>query len=329
MIKDNKQKLEDFKSKVNRYTKNGVPYLFVLDFELEKPFVCKLEDVEKENIFYSIKGKGNLPDKKQEKKISLITELISKDKYTKAFTQVLKAINKGDSYLLNLTFSNKIKLRPKLGLKEILLTAKATYKLFFKDKFISFSPESFIQIKKNEIFTFPMKGTINAEIENAKTIILNDSKETQEHNTIVDLLRNDLSIVATDVKINKFRYIDKLKTSKGDILQVSSEISGVLPNNWRENFGGIILKLLPAGSISGAPKQKTVKIIKEVEQNKRGYYTGVFGVFDGENVDSAVLIRYIEKLNNELFYKSGGGITYQSNVESEYEELFQKIYIPY
>ncbi len=329
MIKNNKQKLEDFKLKVNRYTKNGIPYLFVLDFELEKPFVCKLEDLEKENIFYSIKGNGNLPNKKEEKSIKLKTELVSKKKYKKAFTQVLKAIHKGDSYLLNLTFSNKIELKPRLSLKEVLQSAKANYKLFFKDEFISFSPESFIQIKENEIFTFPMKGTIDANIENAETIILNDNKETQEHNTIVDLLRNDLSIVATDIKINRFRYIDKLKTSKGDILQVSSEISGVLPKNWKDNFGDIILKLLPAGSICGAPKQKTVEIIKEVEQDKRGYYTGVFGVFDGENIDSAVLIRYIEKHNEDLFYKSGGGITYQSNSESEYEELFQKIYIPY
>ena len=323
----NKQ-LNDFKSKINEYTKNGIPYLFVIDFELEKPSVYKLDELEKENIYYNIKGVGNLSQKKTENVISLKTKPVSEKKYTAAFNKVKKSINKGDTYLLNLTFENKINIDSNFSLKEILQNAKANYKLYFKNEFISFSPESFIQIKNNKIFTYPMKGTIDATIKNAENIILNDLKETQEHNTIVDLLRNDLAIISKNVKINRFRYIDKLKTSKGNILQVSSEIEGLLPENWKDNFGDIILKLLPAGSISGAPKQKTIEIIKDVEQKNRGYYTGVFGVFDGKNIDSAVLIRFIEKRKNELIYKSGGGITYLSKVDSEYEELLQKIYIP-
>jgi para-aminobenzoate synthetase component 1 len=200
--------------------------------------------------------------------------------------------------------------------------------LDFKNEFISFSPESFIKIKNDKIFTFPMKGTIDARIENAKEILLNDKKETYEHNTIVDLMRNDLAMIAKNIKINRFRYIDKIDTQKGSILQVSSEIQGDLEVNWKANFADLLLKLLPAGSVSGAPKQETIRIIKEAENNKRGYYTGVFGVFDGENVDSAVLIRYIEKKANQLIYRSGGGITSKSNLDIEYKELLQKIYIP-
>jgi len=86
--------------------------------------------------------------------------------------------------------------------------------------------------------------------------------------------------------------------------------------------------LLPAGSITGAPKKKTVEIIKEVENYARGYYTGVFGCFDGQNLDCAVMIRYLEKIGAQIFYKSGGGITTYSDVKSEYRELIDKVYVP-
>ncbi|MCF6349613.1 MAG: aminodeoxychorismate synthase component I [Flavobacteriaceae bacterium] len=321
---------KSFKTKVNDYTKRGIPFLFLIDFEMQKPFVCKLDELNAENIFYQINGKGNLVDKQNINPLALNISQISKEKYNKSFLKIKKSIHQGDTYLLNLTFKNDIEIKSesKYTLKEILQIAKANYKLYFKDTFISFSPESFIKIKEGKIYTYPMKGTIDASIKNAETIILNDVKETQEHNTIVDLLRNDLALVATKIKVNKFRYIDKIKTQKGEILQVSSEIEGYLSKDWKENFGNILLKLLPAGSISGAPKTKTIEIIKNTENSKRGYYTGVFGVFDGLTVDSAVLIRYIEKNKTKLIYRSGGGITYLSNVEDEYKELLQKIYIP-
>ena len=86
--------------------------------------------------------------------------------------------------------------------------------------------------------------------------------------------------------------------------------------------------MLPAGSICGAPKSKTVSIIQEVELDPRGYYTGIFGYFDGENLDSAVNIRYLEKKDGQLLYRSGGGITFLSGLESEYKELIEKIYVP-
>lgn len=320
--------LTSFKDKVNYYTKNNIPFLFLMDFEMQKPFVCKLEDLEKEGVFYQLNGKGNLINKKGKSKLKVSP--IDKQAYKKAFEKVNDSISKGDTYLINLTFSTKIELEDSTNnsLLELLQIAKSSNKLYFKDQFISFSPEPFIQIKNDKIYTFPMKGTIDASIKNAESIILNDVKEKQEHNTIVDLLRNDLAIVSENIKINRFRYIDKLTTTKGDILQVSSEIEGILSKNWKENFSEILLKLLPAGSISGAPKKKTLEIIKNAEKTNRGYYTGVFGVFDGLTVNSSVLIRYIEKKDNHLYYRSGGGITYLSDLNDEYKELLQKIYIP-
>ena len=173
-----------------------------------------------------------------------------------------------------------------------------------------------------------MKGTIDASIPNASERLRENQKEQLEHNTIVDLIRNDLSQIAKNVQVKQFRYVETISTTQGKLLQTSSEIRGTLPPNWKENGGDLLLKLLPAGSITGAPKLKTTALIKEVEQRPRGYYTGVFGLFDGCKLESAVNIRFIEKQDKFYYYRSGGGITHLSTLEDEYEELFKKIYIP-
>jgi len=84
---------------------------------------------------------------------------------------------------------------------------------------------------------------------------------------------------------------------------------------------------LPAGSVSGAPKHKTLEIIKKAENYERGYFTGVCGYFDGKNLDSCVMIRFIEQKNG-LVFKSGGGITANSIAQNEYQELINKVYVP-
>jgi para-aminobenzoate synthetase component 1 len=88
------------------------------------------------------------------------------------------------------------------------------------------------------------------------------------------------------------------------------------------------MDLLPAGSISGAPKEKTREIIRNAEKEARGFYTGIAGIYDGETLDSCVMIRYVEKQGEKTFYRSGGGITFQSEEGSEYNELIDKIYVP-
>lgn len=89
-----------------------------------------------------------------------------------------------------------------------------------------------------------------------------------------------------------------------------------------------IFRLLPAGSITGAPKTKTMQIISEAETYERGFYTGVMGYFDGNNLDSAVMIRFVEQEGDRMYFKSGGGITCRSEAQSEYHEMKQKIYVP-
>jgi len=191
-----------------------------------------------------------------------------------------------------------------------------------------FSPEIFVRIKGSEITSYPMKGTIDASIPDAESVILSDVKEIAEHNTIVDLIRNDLSIEAKDVTVTRYRYIDEIKTSDRMLLQVSSEITGYLDRDFRSRLGNIIIGMLPAGSVTGAPKKETVRIIRDSEKYDRGWYTGIFGVFDGRNLDSAVMIRFIENDSGTMYYKSGGGITFMSNAESEYKELIDKVYVP-
>ena len=134
-------------------------------------------------------------------------------------------------------------------------------------------------------------------------------KEINEHNTIVDLIRNDLSKIAREIAVTRFRYLDKIQTQKREIYHTSSEIKGKLSPDWKTQLPEILLGLLPAGSILRRTKSKTVSIIKNVEEGPRGYYTGIFGYFDGKNLDSAVNIRYLEK-DEQMIYRSGGGITF-------------------
>jgi para-aminobenzoate synthetase component 1 len=174
-----------------------------------------------------------------------------------------------------------------------------------------------------------MKGTIDANLPKAKERILNNEKEMAEHVMIVDLMRNDLGIIGSEVKVEKFRYVDKIKAGKKELLQVSSKITAKLETNWRENIGTLLDQLTPAGSITGTPKKSTVSIIHHVENYDRDFYTGVFGIFDGASLRSGVMIRFIEKEQGKLLYKSGGGITLDSEAKSEYDELIDKIYLPF
>lgn len=248
------------------------------------------------------------------------------EEYLLSFRKVQDHLMYGNTFLTNLTASTTMDID--LSMDAIYEKAKAKYKIKFASHWVCFSPESFVQIQQGTIASYPMKGTIDAAIPHAKEIILNDPKETAEHYTIVDLIRNDLAMVSEEVHVRRFRYIDLIETNTKSLYQVSSEITGRLAENYLSQLGNILFALLPAGSISGAPKKKTVEIIHEAEYHQRGFYTGVAFYFDGENLDSCVLIRFIENTPDGLVYKSGGGITINSKAEDEYQELLDKIYVP-
>ncbi len=308
------------RNKISRLASRGIPFLLISDFKADTILVYTEEELDGEDIAFSFTPTAPLEP------TPLIKHPIDYQTYKKGFEKIIEHIKAGETYLLNYTCSTPVEAT--LSLKEIYQKAHALFKLRFKDDFVCFSPERFIKIEGNTISTYPMKGTIDAALPDAEKRILTNEKEMAEHIMVVDLLRNDLGIVARDIKVEKFRYIDHLKTGAKELLQVSSMITGELPATWRETFGDIITALLPAGSISGTPKRSTVAIIEEVEAHKRGFFTGIFGYFDGRNFDSAVMIRFIEKQNGQLIYKSGGGITLESRAEDEYQEMLDKIYIP-
>ena len=315
-----------FKNQLNNWGRDRVPFLFIVDFEMERPMVFKLDAIDPAKLLFDFNGSGNGVQYSRTTPAVLSVKPITYTTFKKKFETVMQHIKRGDSFLTNLTFKSTI--TNSIDLKELFYRARAKYKLWLRDQFVFYSPEPFIKIMDGNIFTFPMKGTIDASIENASEKILSNPKELAEHITIVDLLRNDLGRVATNIKVERFRYVDEIQSPRKSILQVSSEITGRLSSNYHDHIGDIIVDMLPAGSISGAPKAKTVEVIRKVEKIKRGYYTGVAGIFDGTNVDSCVMIRFVGQRGRKFYYRSGAGITAQSQPEKEYTEILDKIYVP-
>lgn len=317
---------EKFVETLDEWGNNNVPFFFLVDFEKKKPLAFRLNKVPA-NILYDFNGRTNTGRiNSSADEISISSTPVDKKKFKKKFDFVYDRLTYGDSYLTNLTVRSEIELRNTLP--DLFYAASAKYKLLLKDEFLVFSPEIFVQIRNGKVFSFPMKGTIDAAFPDAEASLLSNAKELAEHVTIVDLIRNDLSLIADNVSVTRFRYIDRIVSSQKELLQVSSEITGDLHQGISKSFGTILDKLLPAGSISGAPKDKTVAIIQQAEGLDRGYYTGVAGLFDGKVFDSGVLIRFIEKADGRTYYRSGGGITTASDWKKEYREVIDKIYVP-
>ena len=382
--------------KINQQASQDEPFLFVINYQGDKAFIRLLSDINPEECLFDFEGRGNLSHVWKE---TLKEEILKKETlkeetsettwqiepplyedYERSFNIVKSNIMAGNSYLTNLTC--RVPVSCNLSLEEIFHRAKGKYKLLLRRKrtqaedkahlkeenieenltpFVCFSPETFVRIKGGRIYSYPMKGTLDASLPDAEKQLMEDRKEAAEHATIVDLIRNDLSRVAENVRVDKYRYIDVLHTNKGDILQTSSEISGRLPEDYPHHLGEILDAQLPAGSITGAPKDKTMQIIQEAEGYDRGFYTGIMGIYDQGELNSAVMIRFIEEetspvdfetdgeknfkasegkgdeasegkrdeASRKLYFKAGGGITSKSDCRKEYEEVIQKIYLPF
>jgi para-aminobenzoate synthetase component 1 len=336
----------DFVEQLNQWGRHKKPFVFLIDFEQKKPLAWLVDDcpdsfqfkftktsslnktitnsTKKDHFFSETNDSSFTNSNVNLKSDDLLTKHpIEITAYQNKYNQVMDALQKGDSFLMNLTIPTPV--QNKLDFQSCFDHAKSKYVIWLKEQFIAFSPETFVQIENGKIATFPMKGTIDASLPNAKELLLNDPKEYAEHATIVDLLRNDLSRVASKVRVTNFRYYEEIPTQKGLIGQVSSSIEGELPKDYASRIGSILYDLLPAGSVSGAPKKKTAELIASIEGADRGYYTGIAGYFDGVNLDSCVLIRYLAADN---VYHSGGGITFQSDMASEYQEMINKVYVP-
>lgn len=312
---------------LNRYGSSRRPFVASLSYDGSESFCQPLDKLDETIGIAFPSYTWNCEQHGKPIECSLRHNPIPYAQYQSAFQKVQYHLHRGDTYLTNLTCRTPIET--KASLRTIFEQSSAKYRLWIDGRFTFFSPESFVQIgKEGDIRTYPMKGTIDANVPNAEALLLESKKEREEHATVVDLLRNDLSMVAEEVRVPRFRFVETLSTNRGELLQVSSEVVGQLEEDWHAHLGDIFHKLLPAGSITGAPKPQTVEIIESCEREKRGFYTGVTLLYDGETLDSCVNIRFIEACDEMLYYHSGGGITSQSVCDDEYHEMERKIYVP-
>lgn len=310
-------------------TSENQQYLFAVDFELNKGIFIK-NPMEQKEVLWRVGAFSNFETQNESPtKLNFKPHSIAFSDYHHKFDIVKNGLHSGNSFLTNLTIRTNIS--SDYTLEQIARHANSPYVLMVPQEFVCFSPETFVHIHNNgEIGSRPMKGTIDATIDNALQKLTDDKKEREEHNTIVDLIRNDLSIIADGVRVERFRYAEWLKTMSGEIIQTSSLIRGNLTKEYSHRLGDVMKCLLPAGSVSGAPKEATLKLIRQAEKSNRGFYTGVFGYCDGNSIDSAVMIRFIEQnVHGQQYFRSGSGITANSDAQSEYDECIKKIYLPF
>lgn len=301
--------------------------MFMIDFEMKKIIIVPADERTDQLQYQFPNHTYESPYIAAAKPPSWTKHPMAYTDYQQAFDQVQKQINLGNSFLLNLAFPTALQYTG--SLLDVYRGATAKYKLYLEGECVVYSPETFVKIADGHIYSYPMKGTIDAATPGALETIMADEKELAEHYTIVDLIRNDLSMVAKEVTVTRFRYPDHIVTSDKDLIQISSEVRGMLPDDYHRAIGDLLFAMLPAGSISGAPKKKTVEIIASVEGIDRGYYTGICGYFDGRELDAGVMIRFVEQTDEGFRYRSGCGITAQSSPLEEYREMIDKVYIPH
>lgn len=188
------------------------------------------------------------------------------------------------------------------------------------------SPETLVKLENGILHTFPLAGTrprgrTEKEDKKLEAELLKDEKELAEHNMLVDLGRNDLG------KISRFGTVEAEKLHSierySHVMHIGSTVRGEIRGEY--DALDAIEAVLPAGTLSGAPKIRACQIISELENNKRGIYGGAIGYIDFTgNMDTCIAIRIAYKKNGRVFVRSGAGIVADSIPEKEYEECLNK-----
>lgn len=181
-------------------------------------------------------------------------------------------------------------------------------------------------MKDGEVRTFPLAGTrprgkTEAEDRELEAELLSDEKERAEHNMLVDLGRNDIGKVSEfgSVEVERYMTIEKFS----HVMHIGSEVKGLVRDD--KDALDVVDAILPAGTLSGAPKIRACEIINKLENNKRGIYGGAIGYLDlSGNLDTCIAIRLAFKKNGKVFIRSGAGIVADSVPEKEYQECLNK-----
>jgi anthranilate synthase component 1 len=188
------------------------------------------------------------------------------------------------------------------------------------------SPETLVKLQDKKLYTFPLAGTRPRGADEEEDLMLEkellaDEKELSEHNMLVDLGRNDLGKISKFSTVKVEKYMSILRFSH--VMHIGSTVSGEICDD--KTGLDAINAVLPAGTLSGAPKIRAMQIINELEQSKRGIYGGAVGYLDFTgNMDTCIAIRIVYKKKDKVFIRSGAGIVSDSDTQSEYQECLNK-----
>ena len=257
--------------------------------------------------------------------------LFEKDEYCAMVEKAKKYIYEGD--IFQVVLSNRLEADFEGSLlntyRVLRTTNPSPYMFYFSSDDIEIagaSPETLVKLENGVLHTFPLAGTRPRgknpqEDEQLEKELLADEKECAEHNMLVDLGRNDLGKISRfgSVQVEKYMSIERYS----HVMHIGSTVRGEIRED--KNALDAVDAVLPAGTLSGAPKIRAMQIINELENNKRGIYGGAIGYIDFTgNLDTCIAIRIAFKKNGKVFVRSGAGIVADSIPENEYQECINK-----
>ncbi|WP_294006555.1 anthranilate synthase component I [uncultured Methanobrevibacter sp.] len=262
---------------------------------------------------------------------SEFTPVFSREKYCEMVDKAKNYIYEGD--IFQVVLSNRIEADISGSLFDTYRVLRTTnpspYMFYFSSNDIEIagaSPETLVKLNDNQLYTFPLAGTrprgkTEEEDLRLEEELLSDEKELAEHNMLVDLGRNDIGRISEigSVSVDKYLSIERFS----HVMHIGSTVSGTL----RSDLDSLaaIDSILPAGTLSGAPKLRACEIINELEDNKRGIYGGAIGYVDlSGNIDTCISIRIAFARNNKVFIRSGAGIVADSVPDKEFDECLNK-----
>jgi len=295
---------------------------------IESNYMKAIEDIE--SIVALIK-EGTPIDVKPAKVTSEFRKLFEKEQYCDMVNKAKEYIYEGD--IFQVVLSNRLEADFEGSLlnayRVLRTTNPSPYMFYFSSDDIEVagaSPETLVKLEDGELHTFPLAGTKprgNTEEEDntLEAELLNDEKELAEHNMLVDLGRNDLGKISKfgTVEVESYMSVEKFS----HVMHIGSTVKGQIRDD--KCALDAVDAVLPAGTLSGAPKIRALEIINELENNKRGIYGGAIGYIDFTgNLDTCIAIRIAFKKNGKVFVRSGAGIVADSVPEKEYEECINK-----
>ncbi len=274
---------------------------------------------------------GELAKEEKGELLSELRETFSREQFVQMVEKAKKYIYEGD--IFQVVLSNRLSADFKGSLIDVYEKLKkknpSPYMFYFSSNDIEMagaSPETLVKAMDNKVMTYPLAGTRKRGVTEQEDLLhekelLEDKKECAEHNMLVDLGRNDIGKISEFGTVKVEEYIKILRFST--VMHIGSTVTGDIKKD--KDALDAVDAILPAGTLSGAPKIRAMEIINELENEKRGVYGGAIGYLDfNGNIDTCIAIRFAFKKNNKIFIRSGAGIVMDSDPLKEYEECINK-----